>query len=520
MSDASNDRLWQRVKRFRAENNLTAARISLESLIQRDPYDFEAHLQLGAMAFGDDRLRDATRHTLDALHVMQDDPALICRIVPPLLQVGEVVAARDCLLMPSIAQCESGALLARLASSWQMIGDHAACLAMLDRALSLGHDGPDFRFIRAVQLMFNGRLDDAEAQLNAFLATGRIFGRACVTLARLRKQTAQDNHLSIIRKQLGSVASGSEDQGALEYAQYKELEDIGDYDQAFAALQRGASIMFDCGDYDGEREAVICDRLLDLCTPEFCAVSAPLQNDGPIPIFIIGMPRSGTTMLDRILGNHSEVTSVGELGDFARALRWCADHVTVMPLDETILDRVPTLDLRQVGTRYLAQSQWRANGKRFYVDKMPINWIQAAFIRRALPQARILHMTRDPMDVCFSNYRAYFGAGYGYSYDLDALGAYYQRYCRVIEHWHQVMPGQILDVSYERLVDDSENAARKILQFCSLPFEANCIDLQRNESAVATLSAAQVREPIHSRSLGQWRRYEAQLQPLSVRLQS
>lgn len=513
MSEVSNNRLRQRAQRYLAENQRVAARIALESLVQREPMDFDAHLQLGAMAYVDDRLRDATRHTLDAWRVMPDDPVRICKIVPPLLQVGEVSAARDCLLKPSIVHCESGSVLARLASSWQMIGDHTATLAMLDRALSLGHDGPEFRFIRAVQLMFNGRLDEAEAQLKSFLATGKILGRACVTMARLRKQTAQDNHLAVIRKQLSQVAPGSEDQGALEYALYKELEDLGEYEQAFAALQRGAAIMFARGDYDSERDAAVCDQLMDLCTPEFCAQPTSDHN-GPQPIFIVGMPRSGTTLLDRILGNHSQVTCVGELGDFSRAMRWCADHVTVQPLDATILERGRSLNFAEVGARYLAQSQWRAGDNPYYVDKMPINWIQAAFIRRALPQARILHMKRDPMDVCFSNYRAYFGAGYGYSYDLEALADYYLAYRRVIEHWHRVMPNQILDVSYESLVKDTEAVARQVLQFCGLAYEPNCIDPESNESAVATLSAAQVREPINTKSLGQWRRYKAQLQPL------
>ncbi|MGH8041753.1 MAG: tetratricopeptide repeat-containing sulfotransferase family protein [Rudaea sp.] len=514
MSGVSSERLRQRIQRYLEQNQRIAARIALETLVQREPSDFDAHLQLGAIAYTDNRLREASRHTLDALRVMPDDPACACRIVPPLLQVGEVVAAKDCLLQPSIARCESGAVLARLASSWQMIGDHAATLAMLERARTLGHDGPDFRFIYAVQLMFNGRLDEAERELNAFLANGHIYGRACVTMARLRKQTVQGNHLSAIRERLARVAPGSEDHGALEYALYKELEDIGDYEQAFKALQRGAAVMFAGSGYDGERESAICDRLMELCTPDFFGHTAPKQS-GPQPIFIVGMPRSGTTLLDRILGSHSQVVSVGELGDFARALRWCADHVTVQPLDETILARIPTLDFAEVGTRYLAQTQWRAEGKRFYVDKMPINWIQVAFIRRALPQARILHMTREPMDVCFSNYRAYFGTGYAYSYNMDALAAYYLRYRRVIDHWKRVMPAQILDVSYEALIEDSETVARQALQFCGLAYEASCIDLQRNESAVATLSAAQVREPIHQRALGEWRRYERQLTPLA-----
>ena len=517
MSALSSERLRQRAQRYLAENQRVAARITLESLVQREPADFDAHLQLGAMAYAEDRLRTATRHTLDALRVMPDDPAYVGQIVPPLLQVGAVVAARDCLLKPCIARCESGGVLAQLASAWQMIGDHAASLAMIERARALGHDGPDFRFIRAVQLMFNGRLDEAERELEEFLSSGHSYGRASVTLARLRTQTRQRNHLPALRERLARVAPGSEDQGALEYALYKELEDIGDYEQAFNALQRGAAIMFARGDYDAERESAICDRLVQLCSPEFFGHVVP-EASGAQPIFIIGMPRSGTTLLDRILGNHSQVTSAGELGDFARALRWCADHVTVQPLDEMILGRVPTLDFAEVGTRYLAQTQWRAGDKRFYVDKMPINWMQAGFIRRALPQARIVHMTRDPMDVCFSNYRAYFGNGYAYSYEFNALIAHYRSYRRVMEHWHRAMPGQILDVDYAGLVANPQAVAARVLEFCGLPYEPDCINLSRNDSAVATLSAAQVREPIHRRAHGQWRRYAASLQPLSAAL--
>src|SRR5262249_35222138 len=150
------------------------------------------------------------------------------------------------------------------------------------------------------------------------------------------------------------------------------------------------------------------DGLIALCAPEFLTAGGGAESGGAQPIFIIGMPRSGTTVLDRILGNHSAIVSAGELGDFARAVRYSADHKSLEPVDATILERAPRLDWRECGQRYLEQTQWYAGARPRYVDKLPINWMQAGFIRRALPHARIVHMTREPVDTCFSNFRGFF----------------------------------------------------------------------------------------------------------------
>ncbi len=442
---------------------------------------------------------------------------MIGNVANALLTVGEIEAARRCLAHPAITRCRIGPVLARLAGMQQMLGEHAAALALLDRARAAGLNDADLSYLRGVQLTFNGRIDEAVAELERCLKLGPTYGRASVTLARLRKQTAEHNHLDYIRTQLQHVPRGSEDHAAFEFAQYKELEDLGEYGAAWGALERGNAIMYARLDHDIERERRRVDALIDRCTAEFVHARAAEQS-GPQPIFIVGMPRSGTTLLDRILGNHSQVTSAGELGDFARQLRWAADHVTTQPIDETILERTPRLDYAEIGRRYLAQAQWRAQGKPWFVDKLPINYLQAGFIARALPQARILHMTRTPMDVCFSNYRAFFGGGYAYSYHLDALAAQYADYRRVMDHWHAVMPGRIFDVSYEALTDDPKKVMSEVFEFCGLPFEASALDISRNAAPVATLSAMQVRDGIRRRAQAEWTPYASQLRPLMDRL--
>jgi tetratricopeptide (TPR) repeat protein len=507
------ERLWERARGYIAQGQNEAARITLESLLQHMPGSAAVNLQLGGLAYAQDRLRDCARHTLAAAANLPDDVDAIAQIILTLLQVGETVAARRCFDHASIARCRNGRSLALLASARQMLGEHGEALELMDRARALGHDNPDFRYARGVQLMFNGKAAEAEEELNACLRMGSTYGRASVTLARLRRQTREHNHLDYIRAQLQRVERGSEDHAAFEYALYKELDDIGEYAEAWTALQRGSSTMYARLRHDAADERRIVDALLALCTREFVAAQ-PYAVDGPRPIFIVGMPRSGTTVLDRILGNHSQVTSAGELGDFARALRWTADHKSLMPIDRTILARAPGMDFEQVGRRYLAQTQWRAQGRHCFVDKLPINWIQAAFIAKAMPHACILHLVRDPMDTCFSNFRAFFGVGYAYSYDFEALAAHYHDYRRTLAHWHEVMPGRILDVDYARLVDDPEATTREVLAFCGLEYEPGCTELERNTAPVATLSNQQVREPIHRRAHAEWRRYEQQLEPL------
>ena len=514
----STDRQWARIRRYRESGQTGAAQATLETLLRDNPVDADAHALLASMLFAQDRYRECARHALACAQCVESDIGAILRAVNGLLQVGEIVAARECLANPVIAQCDSGPLLAQLAGVRQLLGEHEAAMALLDRARALGHDTADFRFVRGVQLMFNGRADDAEQELDACLAMGTQYGRAAVTRARLRKQTPRNNHVDDLRRRIAAAETGSENRAALEYALYKELDDLGDTAQAWAALERGAAIMAARQPYLAAAESARVDRLLRLVDAGFVPATSAPADDGPQPIFIVGMPRSGTTVLDRLLGAHPQVESAGELGDFARALRWSADHFTNQPVDDVILDRADRLDWPALGQRYLEQTRWRAHGKRFYVDKLPVNWIQAGFIARALPQAKILHMSRPAMDVCHSNFRAYFGTGYAYSYAFDRLAAYYRDYRRAMAHWQRVLPNRIHDVEYAQLVSDPEAVARAVLDFCGLPFAPECVALTGNRAAVATLSAVQVREPLHARAIAEWRRYADQLEPLRALL--
>jgi tetratricopeptide (TPR) repeat protein len=514
------ERLWFRAQRYIADKQITAARVTLETLVQRDPARVAARMLLASVYLDEGRVREAAAQAVAASSMLPDDADAVATEVHCLLRVGEMTAARDCLArFGARNRALDGRQLTVLAHVYQMLGDNPVGLELMDRAQALGYDSPDFRYFHAMQMQFNGRIADARRRMEDCLRLGPTFGRASLSLARMSRQTIDSNHLDYIRAQLRAVEQGSEDHAAFEFAQYKELEDLGHYEDAFAALERGNTIMYARMSHDVDREGELFEGIERCVTSDFMR-GPGAATEGPLPIFIAGLPRSGTTLLDRILDNHPDVVSAGERIDFPRQLRWAANLHGNELIDKKLLERLPDIDYVELGSRYLEQTQWRAPGNLFFVDKLPANYLLLGLIRRALPQAPILHMVRGPMDVCFSNYKAMFGESYPYSYRLDALAAHYIRYRALMQHWHDAAPGCLLDISYAELVRDPEACLTKVFAHCGLRQVSGCSDLSRNTTAVNTLSSAQIREPIHTRTLGEWRRYERQLAPLYVTLRS
>lgn len=300
-----------------------------------------------------------------------------------------------------------------------------------------------------------------------------------------------------------------------ESAIFKVLDDLGRHDEAWHALQRSNALMHYLLPYDADSEVAVTDALIEASATVMGGKAGSTTFDGPMPIFIVGMPRSGSTLLDHMLSAHSAVTSAGEINDFQRQLHWVADvpsrgNQSLLK----VLDRTGQLDFDELGARYLMQTQWRAQGHKYFIDKLPINIRMVPFIRRALPQAPILHLARDPMDVCYSNLKIMFGSASPYCYDMQAVSHYYGQYARLANHWREALPGAMLDISYASLVRDPEATMRQILGHCGLEVEAACLRPELNTSPVATPSSAQVRESIHTRGIAQWQHYAKQLEPL------
>jgi tetratricopeptide (TPR) repeat protein len=512
----ASDPLWRRAQMHLVRREMGAAREVLATMRASGDSFVASHLVAAQIAWREDRVRDGTRHALDAAQTISEDPDDLCTIADVVLEVGETVAARRCLDRVPLGACNAPLLLMRLAVLRKKLGQHAEALALLDRAQVLGHDSPALRFQRGEALMFNGRIEEAEAELSASLAEAPARGRVAVPLVRLRRQTADRNYLPALEAGARMATPGTRDQAAFEFARYKTLEDLGREDEAWQALARGNARMHARLRDEVARHHAWIERYMSAWSSEALPRDPYSTPEGPLPIFIVGVARSGTTLLERMLGNHSRVAVAGELMDFGAQLHWAAD--TRNAQSDTLVSRLPHLDYAVLGRRYLAQTQWRAQGKAFFIDKQPPNWLLAASIHSALPQAPILNLVRDPMDTCFSNWRAYFGDACAYSYNLDALAQYFNDYRRVMAHWHQTMPGAILDVPYADLVREPEATLRKVFAFCGLEWEPDCMDLARNTAPSATLSAAQVRSPLHGGAFREWRRYQMQLKTLEAAL--
>jgi len=288
--------------------------------------------------------------------------------------------------------------------------------------------------------------------------------------------------------------------------------------RAFAALRTGAQLKRRLVNYDSASETgAIRGIEAAFGLAEAAAASPGFDETGPI--FVVGMPRTGTTLVERILSSHSEVESIGEFPDFPQLLREQADLAAMAAQGEQLTRAQASvcIDFAALGRHYLEAARQLCSAPRF-VDKLPYNALYCGHIHKALPRARIIHLVRDPMDTCYAVFKTLFHQSYSYSYDLDDLADYYIAYRRLMDHWHRVLPGAILDVAYEDIVADPEREARRILAWCDLEWQPAVLEFHRSARDSTTASAAQVRRPVYAGSVGKWRNFAEELAGLRARL--
>jgi tetratricopeptide (TPR) repeat protein len=513
--------LRQQARQFIEAGQWDAAQAAFEELAQRAPQDVAVRMELADLMLRRGRMRAASAQLLQAQAMLANDAPTITQLAWRLSATGETSAMRACADHLERAPDPPGWLLAEQAHLRWMLGDILRARARMDLAVAAGVDSQAEYYLNAMLLQFTGRLAEAEAVLLETLRRWPDYGDSAVILANLRRQTPVANHLALLQERLGKLPEDSADirsglaRAKFESAIFKVLDDLGRHDEAWPALERSNALMHSFLPYDADGEATVTDALIEVSATSMDGTAGSASFDGPMPIFIVGMPRSGSTLLDHMLSAHPAVTSAGEINDFQRQLHWVAD---VAPRGNQsllkILERAGQLDFHQLGARYLTQTQWRAPGRKYFIDKLPINVRMVPFIRRALPRAPILHLARDPMDVCYSNLKIMFGSASPYCYDMQAVSHYYGQYARLANHWREALPDAMLDVPYASLVRDPESTMRRVLEHCGLQVEDACLRPELNTSPVATPSSAQVREPIHTRGLAQWRHYEKQLGPL------
>lgn len=401
--------------------------------------------------------------------------------------------------------------LANVLNELEFIDD---ALVHFDRAIAIDSAPAAFHYNRACVLRFAGRFAEAEVSFNAAIARKPDDYEAYWARASLRKQTPDTNHIAHIEAALPSAELHAK-KYFLHFALAKELEDVGRHEAAFAALTKANTVKRQQMQYDVGKDLSIMTSIAQVFD-----ASAFAQNAGSnhaSPIFIIGMPRTGTTLVERMLASHSQVHAAGELNNFALELMKLVKASGFTGGSRTaLIEHTRHLDFAQLGENYVRSTAAVRADTPFFIDKLPFNYLYAGLIHLALPKAKIIHVQRNPMDTCYAVYKQYFKDAYPFSYDLNELGQYYLAYRQLMAHWQSVLPKVITTVDYEQLVAQPEPSARALVAACGLDWQDGCLRFYENTQASKTASAVQVRQPVYRSSVNNWQHYADGLAPLTA----
>jgi tetratricopeptide (TPR) repeat protein len=438
------------------------------------------------------------------------------RLAESYIYCGQAEAACACLGQLERDAGTDARLLQSIAEMYVHSEAHADAHRCYQRSADLQSDNSDYLYNLATSCVAMGDFDRAEVLFTQVIGLNPADAGAYQNRAMLRTWSADQNHIEELTRALARLVPGSRGEVPLCYALAKELEDLGEYERSFAYLERGAQRRRAMLSYRVETDVEVMERIRGRFDARLLAGAPPAV--GPeLSLFVLGLPRSGTTLVDRILSSHSRVASIGE----TNALVFALIRVASGPGGKLgMVERAAQCDFGRLGALYRAGIAGYGRRESYLVNKTPLNYLYLGLIRLALPAARVVHLRRHPLDVCYAMYKTLFRMGYPFSYSLEDIGHYYVAYHELMEHWRTVIPGGFLDVDYESLVNDQELTSRSLLGHCGLEWEEACLAFHRNSAPSATASAVQMRQPIYATSVGKWRLYAPQLEPLRARLEA
>ncbi len=398
-------------------------------------------------------------------------------------------------------------------------GYHELAIPLFEKVVSQSPEQANYYFNLGASAQFIGDFGKSKSAYENTVRLDPTFYRAWSSLVSLTKQTQDDNHLDTLMELFESSLNDAEGQLQLGHSIAKTLEDLGRHEESFEWLTRGKS---------KKRKQLRYNRKAGLATFD----AAKLISSGPnemanhysdaSPIFIVGLPRTGTTLVDRILSSHSDVISAGELNIFAELVKRATETDSHLVLDADTFLSANEIDIASVGKTYIQMTSERAKGSKCMIDKMPLNFFYAALIHKALPNARIIALRRGAMDSCLSNYRQLFSTEYSYynyTFDIEDTAWFYRQFHELMAHWRGALPAsRFMEIHYEDIVFDQENQTRKLLKFCGLSWQEACLRFHENAAPVSTASSVQVRQPLYSGSIGRWKKYGRKLDQLKTAL--
>lgn len=410
--------------------------------------------------------------------------------------------------------------LGMAAETWTRLGLHARAWPLYQKALELQPEIETFQAGLAACSILLGKLTEAKSLYLSLLKKHPQHQRNHYELSRLER-ARDDAHVAQMKAVLEATRLPPERNIFLYYAIAKELEDLGRWEESFEFYRLGGDAA--AGEarkagYEVSQDVALIDRIIEVCDAEWLAATKPAGTTAsPTPVFIVGLPRTGTTLTERIVGSHSQVESADETFFLQITLRRVSGVQSREDMSPRMIEAAAREDIRKIADGYLDAVAYRLSGKPLFIDKYPFNFLYLGFIARAFPAARIVHLRRHPMDACFAMYKQSF---FRFAYTLEDLADYYAAYDRLSRHWRERLGDRIIEVQYESLVADPEGQIRALLERLGLDFEQDCLDFHLSEAPSATASAVQVREKAHTRSVARWRKFEQHLQPLKMRLEA
>jgi tetratricopeptide (TPR) repeat protein len=396
------------------------------------------------------------------------------------------------------------------------LGEHEKALAFYRQLLVESPRAADVRLSLAHSLKTLGRREESIEAYRAAAAARPGYGDAYWSLANLKTYRFTDGEIARMRAEESAPATALVDRYHLCFALGKAFEDAGEFEESYRYYERGNALKRSESRYRPELFEANTREQIDVCTREFFSRREGVGAKNPDPIFILGLPRSGSTLLEQILASHSSVEGTQELADIPRIvleLQGRAPELDHPRYPGALTDLKPEVFLR-LGEKYLADTRVYRTDKPYFIDKMPNNFRHIGLMHLMLPNARIIDARREPMACCFSNFKQLFATGQEFSYSIQDVARYYRTYLELMQHWDEVLPGCVLRVWHQDVVEDLEGSVRRVLDFCGLPFEPACVEFYKTERSVRTASSEQVRQPIFREGLDQWKNYEPWLGPL------
>ena len=489
-------------------NDLPRAEPLLRAHLKEDPFDVAAIRMFAELAGRIGRYKDSENLLRRALDLSPAFTAARANLALVLYRQNRPEEALE--QLAQVAQEEPGNTgHANLqAAALGRIGEFEEALGLYEQVLQQAPHQPRIWMSFGHMLKTVGRAEEGVAAYRKAIELMPELGEAWWSLANLKTVKFTDADIAALETALAHSDIAVEDRFHLDFALGKALEDRGSADAAFGHYAKGNALRRESLDYDPDETTRFVDAMIEIATPELFAAAKGLGCDATDPIFVVGMPRAGSTLVEQILASHSQIEGTSELPDLPVLARRAPNY----PAN---LVRFTGDELLELGELYLKRTRiQRKTDRPMFIDKLPNNWVHAVLIRLILPNAKIIDPRRHPLGCCFSNFKQHFARGQGFSYDLADMGRYYRDYVRLMTHIDRVQPGAVHRVIYEDMVDSTEREVRALLEYCGVPFEPACLEFHKTERAVRTASSEQVRQPIFREGTEGWKAFAAHLGPL------